>query len=88
MTSNFPRSPKQVRPGEDIQMTEGRVQVSGQVAVMAINENLMKTLMSKNPGLSFALQESFPFKSTYPGCRPARPDYGTPGSGCANDLHG
>src|SRR6266576_1882119 len=34
----FPNEPKQVRPGEDIKMIENRVQVSGQVAVMAINE--------------------------------------------------
>ena len=69
----FPEEPKQIRPGEDIQVTEGRVQVSGQVAVMAINEYLMQTLMSKNPGLSFALQESFPFKSTYPDAAPLGP---------------
>ena len=54
-------------------MTEGRIQVSGQVAVMAINENLMQTLMNKNPGLSFALQESFPFKSTYQDAAPLGP---------------
>jgi hypothetical protein len=69
----FPEEPKQLRPGEDIQMTENRVQVSGQVAVMAINEKLLETLMSKNPGLSFALQESFPFKSTYPDAAPLGP---------------
>lgn len=69
----FPDEPKQIRPGEDVRVTDGRVQVSGQVAVMMINENLLSTLMSKNPGLSFALQESFPFKSTYPGAAPLGP---------------
>ena len=69
----FPDEPKQVRPGEDIRMTENRFQVSGQVAVMAINENMMQMLMNKNPGLSFALQESFPFKSTYPDAAPLGP---------------
>jgi hypothetical protein len=62
---DFPNEPKQVRPGEDIQITEGRVQVSGQVAVMAINEQLLKTLLQKNPDLSFALTESFPLTSFY-----------------------
>lgn len=62
---DFPNEPKQLRPGEDIQMSEGRVQVSGQVAVMAINEELVRTLMQKNPDLSFALEESFPLKSFY-----------------------
>ena len=69
----FPEEPKQLRPGEDIQMTENRVQVSDQVAVMAINENLMQMLMNKNPSLAFALQESFPFKSTYPDAAPLGP---------------
>jgi hypothetical protein len=69
----FPEEPKQIRPGEDVKVSEGRVQVSGQVAVMAINENLMQTLMNKNPGLSFALQESFPFKSTYADAAPLGP---------------
>jgi hypothetical protein len=63
----FPDEPKQVRPGEDIQVTNGRVQVSGQVAVMDINERLLQTLLQKNPDLSFALQESFPFPSLYAG---------------------
>lgn len=62
---DFPDEPKQVRPGEDIQVNDGRVQVSGQVAVMAINEQLLKTLLTKNPDLSFALTESFPLQSLY-----------------------
>ncbi len=61
----FPNEPKQIRPGEDIRNTDGRVQVSGQLAVMAINENLFRMLMERNPNLSFAIEESFPFKSTY-----------------------
>ena len=63
----FPDEPKQVRPGEDIQVTDGRVQVSGQIAVMDINERLLQTLLQKNPDLTFALQESFPFPSLYAG---------------------
>lgn len=62
---DFPNEPKQIRPGEDVQMKDGRVQVSGQVAVMAINERLLQTLLQKNPDLSFALSESFPLKSFY-----------------------
>jgi len=62
---DFPNEPKQLRPGEDVQSIDGRLQVSGQVAVMAINEQLLKTLLQKNPDLSFALTESFPFSSLY-----------------------
>ncbi len=63
----FPEAPKQVRPGEDIQITDGRVAVSGQIAVMAINEHLLQTLLQKNPDLTFALEESTPLKSLYAG---------------------
>jgi hypothetical protein len=69
----FPDEPKQVRPGEDIRLTDNRVQVSGQVAVMAINEKLFQMMMDKNPDLSFALEESFPCKSTYPNAAPLGP---------------
>ena len=70
---DFPQEAAQVRPGEDIRVTDNRVQVSGQVAVMLINENLMNMLVSKNPSLSFALEESFPFKSTYADAAPLGP---------------
>jgi hypothetical protein len=61
----FPDAPRQLKPGEDIQVTDGRVQVSGQVAVMGINQKLFELLMSKNPDASFAMEESFPFSSIY-----------------------
>jgi hypothetical protein len=73
----FPDEPKQVRPGEDITGTDTGAQVSGQVAsqvaVMAINERLFQMIMDKNPGLSFGLEESFPFKSTYSNAAPLGP---------------
>jgi thioredoxin-like negative regulator of GroEL len=40
---------------------------------MAINDMLLQTLMQKNPGLSFAVQESFPFKDMYPDALPLGP---------------
>jgi hypothetical protein len=69
----FPDEPKQIRPGEDIRVVDGKVQVSGQVAVMAINEKLLQALMQKNPALSFAIQESFPLKGTYADALPLGP---------------
>jgi len=61
----FPNEPHQVRPGEDISIVDNRTQVSGQVAVMAINEKLLQALMQKNPDASFAMEESFPFSSMF-----------------------
>jgi tetratricopeptide (TPR) repeat protein len=61
----FPNEPKQLKPGEDVKVVDGKVQVSGQVAVMTINEKLFQMLMDKNPNASFAMEESFPFKSMY-----------------------
>jgi hypothetical protein len=69
----FPDEPKQIRPGEDVRMVDNRVQVSGQVAVMSINERLFQSLMDKNPDTSFAIEQSFPFKSTYAAATPLGP---------------
>ncbi|MBL9171609.1 MAG: tetratricopeptide repeat protein [Verrucomicrobiales bacterium] len=69
----FPDEPKQLRAGEEVTMVDGKVQVGGQIAVMSINENLLQALMAKNPDLDFALQESSPLRSTYPGARPLGP---------------
>jgi len=69
----FPDEPKQIRPGEDVQMRDNRVQVSGQVAVMAINEKLLTMIMDRNPDTGFALEESFPLKSTYANAVPMGP---------------
>ncbi len=69
----FSDEPKQVRPGENSKMVDGKLQVSGQVAVMAINERLLQMLMDKNPDLSFAIEQSFPMKSTYASATPIGP---------------
>jgi tetratricopeptide (TPR) repeat protein len=70
---DFPDEPKQLRPGEDVRNTENRFQVSGQVAVMGINELLLQDFMSKNPDASFALEESFPLRSLYSNSVPLGP---------------
>ena len=69
----FPDEPKQVLPGENITMKDGKASVSGAVAVMAINEKLLGMLMLKNPGLSFALQESQPMRGIYANAVPLGP---------------
>jgi tetratricopeptide repeat protein len=80
----FPDEPKQVRPGEDIRLVDNsaadasanaspKIQVSGNVAVMAINERILQAIMDKNPGMSFALEESFPLASTYSSAVPLGP---------------
>src|SRR5262249_5769786 len=50
-----------------------KVQVSGQIAVMAINERLLQAIMDKNPDLCFALEESFPLRTTYGSAIPLGP---------------
>lgn len=69
----FPDEPKQIRPNEQVKIVDGKTEVSGIVAVMDINERLVQMLMQKNPDLSFALQESFPLKSTYDNAMPLGP---------------
>lgn len=69
----FPSESKQIRAGEDVQLLDGKVQVGGQVAVMAINEKLLQTLMAKNPDVGFAAQESASLKGTYADALPLGP---------------
>ena len=70
---DFPNEPKQVLPSENITMVDGHAQVSGMVAVMAINDKLLQILTEKNPDLSFAIQESAPLRGTYANALPNGP---------------
>ena len=69
----FPDEPKQILPGENVRMIDGRTDVGGLTSVMAINERLLQALMQKNPDMTFALEESFPMKSTYGRALPLGP---------------
>jgi thioredoxin-like negative regulator of GroEL len=66
----FPNEPKQIKPGEDVRVVDNRVQVSGQVAVMAINGLLTKIIFDKNPDHEFYVEESFPLDWMYPHLTP------------------
>ncbi len=60
----------QLKPGEDVRVIDNRVQVSGQVAVMAINGLLTKVIFDKNPDKEFFVEESFPLDWMYPHLTP------------------
>jgi hypothetical protein len=49
-----------LKPGEDVREVNGRIQVSGTVAVMAINGLLVRMIFDKNPGHEFFVEQSFP----------------------------
>jgi len=66
----LPNEPRQIRPGEDVKVVENRVQVSGQVAVMAINGLLTKVIFDHNPKNEFYVEESFPLDWMYPHLTP------------------
>src|SRR5436190_5394733 len=59
-----------LKPGEDVRIVDNRVQVSGQVAVMAINALLAKVIFDKNPTNEFFVEESFPLEWMYPHLTP------------------
>lgn len=69
----FPNEPKQVKPGETVKIVDGKVELSGQPAVRAINERLLNFLMERNPEMTFAIEQSAPFESTYADAAPAGP---------------
>jgi hypothetical protein len=55
-----------LKPGEDVKMVDGKVNVQGQVAVMAINGLLTRLIFDKNPEREFYVEESFPLDWMYP----------------------
>ena len=59
-----------LKPGEDVKMVDGRVQVSGQVAVMSINGLITKVIFDHNPDREFYVEESFPLDWMYPYLEP------------------
>ncbi len=53
-----------------MKIVDNEVQVTGQVAVMAINGLLAKSLFDKNPDREFYVEESFPLDWMYPHLTP------------------
>ena len=64
--TQFPNEPRQIKPNEDVNVVNDKVQVSGQVAVMSINGLLTKVIFDKNPDHEFYEEESFPLDWMYP----------------------
>lgn len=55
-----------LKPGEDVRTdSDGRIQVSGEIAVMEINGLLVKIIFDKNPNREFCVEESFPLDWMY-----------------------
>jgi tetratricopeptide (TPR) repeat protein/phage shock protein PspC (stress-responsive transcriptional regulator) len=60
-----------LRPGELVAVgPDGKLQVSGQVAVMAINGLLTQVIFENNPDHEFYVEESFPLEWMYPHLEP------------------
>jgi len=59
-----------LRPGEDVTMKDGKVNVGGQLAVMSINGLLAKVVFDGNTNREFYVEESFPLEWMYPHLSP------------------
>jgi len=66
----FPNEPRQIKPGEDVRIQDGKVQVSGQMAVIGIRGPLSKIIFDRNPDREFYVEESFPLDWMYPHLSP------------------
>ncbi|MGO8682658.1 MAG: M56 family metallopeptidase [Limisphaerales bacterium] len=65
------RSRNQLRPGEDYKTgPDGKIQVSGQMAVVQVDGLVAKVIFDKNPDHGFYIEESFPFDWLYPYLEP------------------
>jgi tetratricopeptide (TPR) repeat protein len=68
---SHPNEPHEIKPGEEVHVDQsGHVQVSGQVAVMAINGLLTKVIFDRNPTNEFFVEESFPLDWMFPNLTP------------------
>src|SRR5438477_6941768 len=61
-----------LKPGENAKEVDGKMQVSGQVAVMDINGRLARTIFDANPDQEFFIEESFPLDWMYAYLSPHR----------------
>jgi beta-lactamase regulating signal transducer with metallopeptidase domain/tetratricopeptide (TPR) repeat protein len=59
-----------LRPGEDVRMVDGKVQVSGHVAVIGVRGPLTKVIFDRNPDREFYVEESFPLDWMFPYLEP------------------
>jgi len=64
---------KRLKPGENVRMIRGTLEVGGQVAVMSINGLLVKTIFEHNPDRQFYIEESIPLDWMYPYLTPSGP---------------
>jgi hypothetical protein len=55
-----------LKPGEMAQRVDGRVQLTGQISVMAVNGALARLIFDRNPGREFFVEEGFPLEWMYP----------------------
>ena len=61
----------QLMPGEDLKRdANGKIQISGQVAVMEINGLIAKIIFDQNTNREFYVEESFPLDWMYPHLEP------------------
>jgi hypothetical protein len=60
-----------LRPGEDVkENADGKVQISGQVAVVGVRALIAKKIFDANPRKEFYVEESFPLDWMYPHLTP------------------
>jgi len=55
-----------LQPGEKAKEVNGKVQVSGQYAVMQVNARIARKIFDSNPDREFYVEESFPLDWMYP----------------------
>jgi beta-lactamase regulating signal transducer with metallopeptidase domain len=61
---------RQLKPGEDVTLDQGRLQIHGQVSVIQMNGVLAKIIFDRNPGHEFFVEESSPLDWMYPYLEP------------------
>jgi hypothetical protein len=68
----FPDQPKQLKPGEGVNLDPEtrKLNISGQVSIMQVNALMVKVIFDKNPDREFFIEESYPLDWMYPYLEP------------------
>jgi len=66
------RNEGRLLPGEIFEEVAGKLEIRGQISVMAINGLLTKLMFERNPEREFFIEESFPLDWMYPHLAPHR----------------
>ena len=70
---DFPNEPKQLPPGENVRIVDGKPELQGLASYVACNASIAKAIFDENPGREFYVEQSWPLEWMLPYLSPHGP---------------